>query len=160
MSKKKNKGKFKLFIEFIKVQVAGNILFWVTYGSYFVFDAVARIPYPISFVMATIAGNIVFFMVDRQWIYNSHNGKRKSSQEIVRFILFMILNYFINLFIVQLLKDTFDISPYVGQFVAAAFFTVWTFLGLHFWVFHPDHTRHPALTISRRKKYARRTQAK
>jgi putative flippase GtrA len=160
MSKKKNKGKFKLFIEFFKVQVAGNILFWVTYGSYFVFDAVARIPYPISFVMATIAGNIIFFMVNRQWIYNSHNGKRKSSQEIVRFILFMILNYFINLFIVQLLKDTFDISPYVGQFVAAAFFTVWTFLGLHFWVFHPDHTHHPTLTISRRKKYARRTQAK
>ncbi len=155
--KAQKKRWFKPFIEFIKVQIAGNVLFWVTYLSYFVFDSLASVPYPISFIMATITGNIVFFMVDRHWIYNSHNGKRKSSREVSRFIIFMTLNFFLNIFIVQALNDYLGISPYIGQFIAAAFFTVWTFLGLHFWVFHPDHTRHPALTIQRRKSYGRKS---
>lgn len=157
MPKKQKSHRLKTFIEFLKVQVAGNVLFWVTYASYFVFDELASIPYPISFIMATITGNIVFFMLDRQWIYNSHNGKRKSSQEIMRFVIFMVVNFFLNIFIVQALNDYMGISPYIGQFIAAAFFTVWTFLGLHFWVFHPDHTRHPALTYQRRKRYGRKS---
>lgn len=157
MPKKKKSHRLKTFIEFLKVQVAGNILFWVTYASYFLFDTAASVPYPISFIMATITGNIVFFLVDRHWIYNSHNGKRKSSREISRFIIFMTLNFFLNILIVQGLNDYLGISPYIGQFIAAAFFTVWTFLGLHFWVFQPDHTRHPALTIQRRKSNGRKS---
>ncbi len=152
MSKKNKKTKFKLLIEFIKVQIAGNILFWVTYGSYFIFDSIARIPYPVSFVMASITGNIVFFLVDRHWIYNAKNGKRKSSREIFRFIIFMVVNFFLNLFIVESLNDRLEITPYIGQFISAAFFSVWTFLGLHFWVFQPEYTRHPALTYTRRRK--------
>lgn len=160
MAKKKKAHKkrwLKTFIEFIKVQIAGNVLFWVTYFSYFVYDEIASIPYPVSFIMATVTGNIVFFLVDRHWIYNAHNGKRKSSREIMRFIIFMTFNFFLNLFIIDQLKSQFDITPYIGQFIAAAFFTVWTFLGLHFWVFQPDHTRHSALTIQRRKKYGRKS---
>lgn len=157
MAKKKTKNKFHLLIEFLKLQVAGNILFWVTYVAYALFDYGARIPYPVSFVMATIAGNIVFFLVDRHWIYNARNGRRKSSREVVRFIIFMAANFFINILIVHWLHQLLHISPYVGQFIAAAFFTVWTFFGLHFWVFHPDHTRHPALTYHRRKARGRKS---
>ena len=157
MAKKKKSHRLKTFIEFLKVQIAGNILFWVTYASYFLFDTLASVPYPISFIMATITGNIVFFMVDRHWIYNSHNGKRKSSREVTRFVIFMTLNFFLNILIVQGLNNYLGISPYIGQFIAAAFFTVWTFLGLHFWVFQPDHTRHPAQTIQRRKSYGRKS---
>lgn len=68
----------------------------------------------------------------------------------------MIINFFLNILIVQGLNDYFDITPYIGQFIAAAFFTVWTFLGLHFWVFQPDHTQHPAITYQRKKKYGRK----
>lgn len=160
MPKKKKTVKkrwLKTFIEFIKVQIAGNILFWVTYVSFFGYNELASIPYPYSFIMATITGNIVFFLVDRHWIYNAHNGKRKSSREIVRFILFMTFNFFLNIFIIFTLESWLGLSPYIGQFIAAAFFTVWTFLGLHFWVFQPDHTRHPALTIQRRKNYGRKS---
>ena len=156
MPKKQKSHKIKGLIEFLKVQLAGNVLFWVTYVAYFVFDKGAAIPYPISFIMATITGNIVFFMIDRNWIYNKHNSKRKSSREVFRFIVFMTVNFFLNILIVQGLHDYFDITPYIGQFIAAAFFTVWTFLGLHFWVFHPEHTRHPALTYQRKKRYGRK----
>lgn len=152
MKRKQKRSIIKFVIEFFKVQFAGNILFWVTYGSYFVFDTFAKIPYPISFIMATVTGNIIFFLLDRNWIYNSKSGKCKTSKEILRFVLFMTLNFFINIFIIQILHDTLNISPYIGQFVAAGFFTVWTFLGLHFWVFHPEHTQHPAITITKSKK--------
>ncbi|MEO5690802.1 MAG: GtrA family protein [Candidatus Saccharimonadales bacterium] len=157
MSQKKKQGRIKTLIEFLKVQVAGNALFWVTYLSYFVFDTFAQIPYPISFIMATITGNIVFFLLDRHWIYNEDSNKRKSSQEIRRFIIFMVLNFFLNIFIVQTLNDQFGISPYIGQFVAGAFFTIWTFLGLHFWVFQPDHTRYSSIRYQGKKKNGRKS---
>lgn len=156
MPKKKKHSKLKTLIEFLKVQVAGNVLFWVTYLSFFVFDKVAYIPYPVSFVMATITGNIVFFLIDRHWIYNENGRKRKSSQEIFRFIVFMIVNFFLNIFIVHALNQYFGISPYVGQFAAAAFFTVWTFLGLHFWVFQPDHTRYSSIRYHRKNHNGRK----
>ena len=156
MSKKKKQGRIKTLIEFLKVQVAGNALFWITYASYFGFDKLAHIPYPVSFVMATITGNIVFFLIDRHWIYNEDSHKRKTSQEVTRFIIFMIVNFFLNIAIVHGLQQYFDVSPYIGQFVAAAFFTVWTFLGLHFWVFQPDHTRYSSIRYHRKKQHGRK----
>jgi phage shock protein PspC (stress-responsive transcriptional regulator) len=45
-------------------------------------------------------------------------------------------NFFINLGIIAGLDYYFGISPYIGQFVSAAFFTLWTFGGLKYWVFH------------------------
>ena len=152
MPSKKKQGRIKTFIEFLKVQVAGNALFWVTYLSFFAFDKFAHIPYPVNFIMATITGNIVFFLIDRHWIYNEENHQRKTSREITRFIIFMVVNFFI----VQCLNDYFGISPYIGQFVAGAFFTVWTFLGLHFWVFQPDHTRYSSIRYQRKSKNGRK----
>lgn len=157
MTKKKTKSRIRLLVEFLKLQLAGNVLFWVTYVSYWLFDYGARIPYPVSFVMANIAGNIVFFLVDRHWIYNAHTGKRKNMREVVRFVIFMTVNFFLNILIIHGLQQYLHISPYIGQFIAGVFFGVWTFLGLHFWVFQPDHTRHPGLTYTRRKHHGRKS---
>lgn len=147
-SKKQKKKLFKLLIEFIKLQLSANILFWGTIGGLFVLYDVFEWPQLMALATASIAAHVVFFIVNKEWVFTDESGKRKTSREVVRFVLFMGLNYFINLGIVTAVSyylsnveavtsafPGFDPTPYIGQVVAALFFTVWNYVGLKFWVF-------------------------
>ncbi len=148
MKKKTKKSLVKIAVEFLKLQLAGNILFWGTYLGYALFYEVFDWPGWCSLVIASVFSHFAFFIVDRDWVFSDETGKRKSTGEVVRFIVFMGVNFFINLGIVLGLEKYFGISPYIGQFVSGLFFTFWTFLGLRFWVFrHARHARHHAITI-------------
>lgn len=134
-TKKQKKKLWKLAIEFIKLQLSANILFWGTLGGLFVLYELLEWPQFIALATASIIAHIVFFIVNKEWVFDDKTGKRKTSGEVVRFIVFMGINYFINLGIVTGLSHFFDISPYIGQVIAAIFFTAWNFIGLKYWVF-------------------------
>jgi len=149
----------KFVVEFIKLQLAGNILFWVTYVGYFVLHELVHWSDVPALATASLVAHLLFFIANKEWVFDDKTGKRKTSSEIVRFVLFMGLNYFINLGIVTGLDSYFGITPYIGQFVAGLFFTVWNFVGLRFWVFQEIH--HHAITVKppklpKRRKHARR----
>lgn len=136
-------------IQFIKLQIAGNILFWGTYAGYPVFHEWLQWPEMAALATASIIAHILFFIADSEWVFNEKgkNGKEsKTTAEIVRFVLFMGLNYFINLGIIWMLSHYFDLTPYIGQFISALFFTLWNFVGLKYWVFRgrEDVERKPA----------------
>lgn len=143
-------------VEFIKLQLAGNILFWGTYLGYFVSDRFFHQPNIGALAVASLAAHCIFFIVSRDWVFDA-KGTRKPTRQITRFILFMGLNYFINLGIIFGLEHYAHVSPYIGQFVSGLFFTFWTYFGLKFWVFEPEHTRHHAITYHSPKKPAPRT---
>lgn len=153
---------WKAIVQFIKLQLAGNILFWGTYISYAVGHELLGWNSMLSIVIGSLAAHVLFFIANKNWVFDTKTGKRKSAQELVRFILFMGLNFFINLGIVTGLETYFDITPYVGQFVAGAFFAVWSYMGLKFWVFRSgQHAQHHALTIeTKRAKEKRLANAK
>ncbi len=153
MKKRQKNNLIKASIEFIKLQIAGNILFWGTYLGYAVSDKSFNQPHIAAIAIASLIAHGLFFLASRDWVFDK-NGKRKSNRQIWRFILFMGINYFINIGIIFTLENRFGLTPYVGPFISAFFFTVWNYVGLKFWVFEPDHVRHPALTLSSdRKKY-------
>lgn len=151
MKKRQKKKLIRAAIEFIKLQLAGNILFWGTYIGYAISDQVFHQPHIAAIAIASLVAHAIFFMVSRDWVFD-RSGKRKPPRQIWRFIVFMGLNYFINIGIIYSLEIYFGITPYVGQFISAFFFTAWNYIGLKFWVFEPEHVRHPALTVSKRKK--------
>ncbi|HET7630005.1 MAG TPA: GtrA family protein, partial [Candidatus Saccharimonadales bacterium] len=110
--------------------------FWGTYLGFPIFHEVLGWPSFWSLFTASLIGNILFFILDKKWVFaDQSSGRRRTRTEVVRFTLFMTLNFFINLAIVEGLKYYFDVSEYIGQFVAAFFFTVWNYIGLKFWVF-------------------------
>lgn len=160
MNKRRKKSLIKIAIEFIKLQLAGNILFWVTYAGFFVLHELLGWADLSALATASIVAHLCFFIADKEWVFNDKTGQRKTGVEVVRFILFMGMNYFINLGIIAGLDKYFDVSPYIGQFVAAAFFTVWNFVGLRFWVFQEVH--HHAITVKkpRKRKNARKRTSK
>ena len=137
-------------IEFVKLQLAGNVLFWGTYIGYFLLHEMAHWEYMHALVTASAIAHILFFIVDKEWVFEDETGRRKTSTEAIRFVLFMGLNFFINLGIIAGLKEYFGITPYIGQFISGLFFTVWSFVGLKFWVFRD--AKHPAIVIKTKRK--------
>ncbi len=144
MTEKKRKKLLKYVVEFVKLQLTGNILFWGTYGGYFALHELMEVGEVAALATASIFAHVLFFVVNKEWVFDDKTGKRKTSQEVTRFVMFMGLNYFINLGIITGLSHYFGISPYIGQFIAGFFFTAWNFIGLRFWVF--QEIQHHALS--------------
>ncbi len=157
MMPKTKKSLLRNGLQFIKLQLASNILFLGTYIGYAISDNFFHASSWQAVAIPSLLAHVLFFLVDRNWVFSDKTGKRKTSGEIVRFVCFMGLSYFINLGILGVLQTYFGISPYIGQFIASAFFTVWNWAGLKFWVFrHARHVRPAALTIETEKTNAKR----
>lgn len=132
------------FLEFIKLQIAGNIPFW---GTYFLFALLDKVFYaqtmPALFV-STIAAYTLFFIVSDWWVFSKSRGQRKKTTNIWRFIVFMSITALLTFNITIQLDEIFSISPYIGQFISAGISISWTFIGLKFWVFAPTKERQKA----------------
>ncbi len=136
--KTKKRQLIRLAIQFLKLQLAGNIIFWGTYLGYFVSDYVFGHPELWALALSSLLAHVVFFIVSREWIFDAATGRRKQRQEVIKFIVFMGFNYFLNLAIIEGLRHFLGITPYIGQFISGFFFGVWTYLGLKLWVFSGD----------------------
>lgn len=134
-------------IQFIKLQIAGNIPFWGTYLLFAFFEQVMRIDVVFALLVATILANILFFYVDKRWVFANVRGKRKTTTEIMRFIIFMSFSAAFSFVITWQLHQQLGVTPYIGQFITAAVSTLLTFTGLRFWVFAPP--RHHGLLSPR-----------
>ena len=156
MEKIKRQFTLKNLIEFIKLQLAGNILFWGTYLGFFLLYEVANWSEVAALAVASVIAHGFFFIANKEWVFDESSSRRKTSREITRFIIFMGINYFINLGIIAGLSHYFGITPYIGQFISAMFFTVWTFVGLKYWVFHEAH-RHASLRTRGKKGGSRKS---
>lgn len=133
----RRKRLYQLGIEFIKLQLAGNIPFWGTYIINLGLDKGLGIDKFQSLLVATVLANAVFFVVDDRWVFSSSRKKRRASTNAGRFVIFMSLSALLTFNITWQLNQLFGISVYIGQFISAALSILWTFVGLRFWVFAP-----------------------
>lgn len=129
------KRKRKNLWQFIRFNIAGFIFFWATYGLYFVFEQLLGWPSAWALATGSLIAHAIYFVLDKEWVFNAKGARKKTAGEMLRFAIFMSMNYFINLGIVLGLEQ-YGLTPYIGQFVAAIFFTFWNFFGLKIWVFH------------------------
>lgn len=143
MKLKPKKDLVQLGAEFIKLQIAGNIPFWGTYAGFALLEGVFMWPHFYALALPTILSNILFFVIDDKWVFKNNKKARKSSYEVIKFMIFMTFSAFLIFVCTYSLHHYLGISPYIGQFISGIFASLWTFVGLHFWVFAPP--RHHAL---------------
>lgn len=148
--KSKKRQMIEIAVQFFKLQLAGNIIFWGTYLGYFISDYFFNKPDLLALAIASLISHILFFIVSREWVFDTETGERKTSKDVTRFVVFMGVSYFINLGIIEGLRIYFDITPYIGQFISGFFFGFWNYIGLKFWVFQ-ETPRHAPLTITPQK---------
>lgn len=151
----------RTLLQFVKLQLAGNILFIGTLLGVAIADTVFGTDPFHGLVVGSALAHVLFFYVNKTWIFGEDASTRDDG-EVLRFVLFMSFNFFLNLFLVELTTGlvvqhlpTFEaFAYYIGVVSAALFFAVWSFLGLKFWVFRPTKrhaaaSRHAGLTYER-----------
>lgn len=121
----------KLLIQFAEYMVAGGAYFW---SGYFIIVFLTPV---IGLWWANILGNgvgiTVNFILERYWVFQG-SKERKITEVSTRYILFTACNFLINYVILRSLRSV-GIDVAIGQFIAAAFFTVWNYFWYRFWVF-------------------------
>lgn len=163
-TRKKTSALVTNILQFLKLQLAGNILFLGTLAGVAVADAMSADPF-VGLVAGSGLAHIVFFYVNKNWIFTGSSSK-ETRHEAGRFILFMTFNFVLNLFLVEgattivstYLPHLTEYSYYLGVVMAAMFFAVWSYLGLKLWVFkratshHATVSRHHGLTYEKRRR--------
>lgn len=165
---KQKANKKPLKVQIVQYLVSGGAFFWTGYISFAIFDSIFHLPLFVAKQLANIIGITVNYILEDRWVFVNHVSKRrkkkrknkkKRPQDLAierrktgRYILVTLMNFGIDYLIVLGLKDI-GISPYIGQFASAGFFTVWNFFLYKYFVFaHTPSHKKGKRKVKRKKK--------
>ncbi len=129
--KKSQKKEVKRVAEYL---VSGGAFFWSGYIAFFIIDQGLGWSLWWATSISYVIGWSVNFLLQRYWVFNNPTLAKHQNEVTGRYIVISLVNLFINYLILEGLK-TIGISPYIGQFVSSAFFTVWNYVWYKLWVF-------------------------
>ena len=141
----KQKGEVRRFGEYL---VSGGAYFWSGYGMFFVLDGLFGIELWWAKLGANMTGWTVNFLLQRYWVFRNPDLAKHQAEVTTRYIIITLLNFVIDYYIVAGLRQA-GLTPYLGQFVSAAFFTPWNYLWYKHWVFPKKITEKSKLTAPR-----------
>lgn len=128
----------KLIIQFLEYMVGGGVYFWSGYVVFAICYTGLSWDWLWAKMLADVIGWTLNFLIQRYWAFNSPALKHKTIKISGRYIALTIVNLLIDYGIIASLKAV-GITPYIGFFVSASFFTVWNYLWYRFWVFKPSN---------------------
>lgn len=121
-------------VQFLEYMVGGTIYFW---SGYVVF-ALCYSAFSWDWLPAKLAADVVGwtlnYLVQRYWAFNNKDLKKHEARTAGRYILVSIGNLGLDYLIIWGLKSI-GVSPYIGFFISAGFFTFWNYFWYRFWVF-------------------------
>lgn len=86
-------------------------------------------------ILADIVGWTLNYVVQRYWAFTSMSLNKHEIRTVGKYGLITLINLCLDYLIIWSLKQA-GISPYIGFFISAGFFTVWNYLWYRFWVFY------------------------
>ncbi len=133
MAKKHNHKKPKTLLGRIaEYLIGGTLYFWVGYGLFAFAFSVLGWNWFWAKVLGDVVGRTVNYIEQRYWTF-SDTGKNEN-QHMGRYVTITIVSTGLDYAIVGGLT-ALGVTPYIGQLVSAAFFTVWNYLWFTYWVF-------------------------
>ncbi|HSX27256.1 MAG TPA: GtrA family protein [Patescibacteria group bacterium] len=114
--------------------VSGGAYFWSGYGMFFVVDKLLHGSFFWAKSIATLFGWTVNYLLQRFWVFKNPALKKHETEVTSRYVAITLVNFVLDYLIVYTLKRA-GITPYIGQFVSAGFFTFWNYFWYRFWVF-------------------------
>ncbi len=124
---------------FAKYMAGGSLYFWVGYAVF----AICYTGFGWSWLPSKIAADAIGwtlnYLVQRLWAFKDHISLSEM-QHASRYLFIESIGFVLDYFIIWGLK-AIGVSPYLGFFVSAAFFTVWSYLWYKYWVF-PEKKKH------------------
>jgi putative flippase GtrA len=140
MSNKKDRH--KLVVQFVQYCVSGGAYFWSGYLVFFLADKGLHWTLWWAKMSANVVGWIVNYSLQRYWVFNNKSLKGHQTQVTGRYMFITLVDFLLDYLIVAGLKQA-GLTPYLGQFVSAGFFTFWNYLWYRFWVFPEKFSKKP-----------------
>ena len=128
---KKQGKELKRFTEYM---ISGGAYFWSGYLVFFFIDKGLGMAFFWAKSISTLVGWTVNYTLQRYWVFRNPELAKHQTEVTGRYTVITLVNFVLDYLIVFGLKSI-GITPYIGQFVSAAFFTVWSYLWYKFWVF-------------------------
>lgn len=142
------KRRKRLLIQFAEYMISGGAYFWTGYLVFFLADKGLGWSLWWAKLASNLVGWTINFVLQRYWVFKNPQLKGQLAETTGRYLTITAVNFMLDYFIVAGLK-TLGLTPYLGQFVSAGFFTVWNYLWYRFWVF-PEHHKKGAKPRRRR----------
>lgn len=130
---KKQRREVRRITEYL---VSGGAYFWSGYLLFFLVDKGLQGSFFWAKSVSTLGGWTVNYILQRYWVFKNPSLAKHQTEVTGRYAAITITDFILDYLIVLGLKNA-GITPYIGQFVSAGFFTFWNYLWYKYWVF-PD----------------------
>ena len=131
---------WRLATQIIEYLISGGVYFWSGYALFAVLWSELHWSLWWAKLAANVFGWSVNFILQRYWVFRHPSLKGKQTQVTARYIVITLVDFLLDYLIVAGLR-TFGVSPYIGQFASAGFFTIWNYFWYRFWVFPPRKSK-------------------
>lgn len=120
---------------FGKYLVGGSAYFWIGYGVFALCYSGLSWTWLPAKIAADVIGWTSNYLVQRFWAFRDR-VHLSEMQHAGRYVFIESIGFVLDYLIIWGLNEI-GITPYVGFFLSAGFFTVWSYLWYKYWVF-PD----------------------
>jgi putative flippase GtrA len=127
----------ELTAQFAKYMAGGSLYFWLGYGIFALCYSVLHWYWLWAKVLADAIGWSSNYFIQRYWAFSGQHHL-KEMQHAARYIAIESIGFVLDYAIIAGLRQI-GITPYIGFFLSAGFFTVWSYLWYKYWVF-PERT--------------------
>lgn len=155
MAKKRSKAEITRIIQY---SITGGAWFWSGYAMFALCYSVFGLDIIPAKIISYLFGLTVNFILERFWVFTGPGAHKDTDQVTVRYVILSGVNLGIDTAIVWGLAQV-GVTPYLGQFVSAGFFTVWNYIWYRLWVFAkktPPPRKRQASPTLRRPKHVRK----
>lgn len=129
-----NKNQRKTIVQFVEYLISGGAYFWSGYALFAYLWSGLHWSLWWATIVSNVFGWTVNYLLQRFWVFRSSMLAGNQTQVTGRYIFITLVDFILNYFILYGLKQA-GITPYIGQFISAGFFTGWNYFWYRFWVF-------------------------
>lgn len=123
-----------VIVQFIKYFIGGSTYFWSGYIVFAIAYGGFHWAWWPAKMLADLIGWTLNYIAQRYWAFASNTPTHYGAAAAKKYTVLTIINFGLDYLIVGGLKHI-GITPYVGLFISAGFFTVWNYAWYRFWVF-------------------------
>lgn len=126
---------------FVKYMAGGWLYFWVGYAVFAVCYSLLKWDWLPSKILADVIGWSLNYLVQRFWAF-SDQVHLSEMQHVSRYVFIESVGFVLDYLIIWGLK-VIGVTPYLGFFISAGFFSVWSYLWYKYWVFPEKKSTDP-----------------
>lgn len=122
------------YVQFMKYFAGGSLYFWSGYLIFALGYSVFHWWWLWAKMLADAIGWTLNYIAQRYWAFAGQAKHLSEMQHAGRYVTIESIGFVLDYLIIAGLKSI-GITPYIGFFISAGFFTIWSFFWYKYWVF-------------------------